>query len=146
MILLLEGLAGMSVLTFRPIAYTRNCRNSSGYCHRGGVLADQYGVGPCYVLWGKPQSTCPSDIHRRLLDQGARRVWARQSNETWRQGQLPSGQTEKVRSDYRVQSLHKGHGRHAFHRINNNDTQDEKVGAKTNVRTPCSCRAVALRS
>jgi len=33
-------------------------------------------------------------------------------NGTWRQGQLPSGQTAKVRSGYRVQSLHKGHGRH----------------------------------
>jgi hypothetical protein len=36
MILLLEGLAGISVLVFRPTAYTRNCRNSSGYYHRGG--------------------------------------------------------------------------------------------------------------
>jgi hypothetical protein len=27
MILLWEGLAGISRLTFRPIAYTRNCRN-----------------------------------------------------------------------------------------------------------------------
>jgi pimeloyl-ACP methyl ester carboxylesterase len=31
--------------------------------------------------------------------------------EPWRQGQLPSGQTAKVRPDYRVQSLHEGHGR-----------------------------------
>jgi hypothetical protein len=32
-------------------------------------------------------------------------------NGAWRQGQLPSGQTAKARPDYRVQSLHKGHGR-----------------------------------
>ena len=42
-------------------------------------------------------------------------VLARHFNGTWRQGQLPSGQTAKARPDYRVQSLRKGHGRHAFH-------------------------------
>lgn len=31
---------------------------------------------------------------------------------TWRQGQLPGGQTAKSRSGHRVQSLHNGHGRH----------------------------------
>jgi hypothetical protein len=54
MILLLEGLAGISVLTFRPIAYTRNSRNSSGYYHRGGVRKDQYWTDPRHVLWRKP--------------------------------------------------------------------------------------------
>jgi hypothetical protein len=47
----------------------------------------------------------------------ARRVSARRFKGTWRQGQLPNGQTAKARPDYRVQSLHKGHGRHRFHRI-----------------------------
>jgi hypothetical protein len=32
-------------------------------------------------------------------------------------GSFQRGQTAKARSDYRVQSLHKGHGRHALHRI-----------------------------
>jgi hypothetical protein len=32
-------------------------------------------------------------------------------------GSFQPGQTAKARSDYRVQSLHKGHGRHALHRI-----------------------------
>lgn len=45
---------------------------------------------------------------------------------TWRQGQLPSGQTAKVRQGYRVQSLHKGHGRHGSTRFihNHSDTQE----------------------
>ena len=47
----------------------------------------------------------------------AQRVLARHFNRTRRQGQLPSGQTAKARPDYRVQSLHKGHGRHVFYRI-----------------------------
>jgi len=48
-------------------------------------------------------------------------------NRTQRQGQLPGGQTAKARPGYRVQSLHKGHGRHAFHQSkrDHNDTQDE---------------------
>src|ERR1039457_2719193 len=29
-------------------------------------------MAPCYVLWRKPQRTCPSDIHRRLGEQGGR--------------------------------------------------------------------------
>src|SRR6202790_3460475 len=29
-------------------------------------------MGPGYVLWRKPQPTCPSDIRRRLLEQGGR--------------------------------------------------------------------------
>jgi hypothetical protein len=32
-------------------------------------------------------------------------------------GQLPGGQTAKARPGHRVQSLHKGHGRHVFPRI-----------------------------
>jgi hypothetical protein len=53
-----------------------------------------------------------SDIHSPPLDQGGRaEVSARQFKGTWRQGQLPNGQTAKARPDYRVQSLHKGHGR-----------------------------------
>jgi hypothetical protein len=39
-------------------------------------------------------------LHRFLIARG------------WRQGQLPSGQTAKARSDYRVQSLHNGHATH----------------------------------
>ena len=31
-------------------------------------------MGPYYVLWRKPQPTCPSDNHRRLLDQSSRAV------------------------------------------------------------------------
>jgi hypothetical protein len=46
-----------------------------------------------------------------------RRVSARRFKGTWRQGQLPSGQTAKARSDHRVQSLRMGHGRHRFLRI-----------------------------
>jgi hypothetical protein len=43
------------------------------------------------------------------------------------QGQLPSGQTAKAHSDYRVQSLYKGHGRHALHqsKYDYSDTQNE---------------------
>ena len=38
-------------------------------------------------------------------------------------------QTAKARSDYRVQSLHKGHGRHALHRSEHDysDTPDERL-------------------
>src|ERR1019366_2672672 len=55
----------------------------------------------------------------------ARSVLARRFNRTWRQGQLPGGQTAKARPAYRVQSLHKGHGRHSIEsKHNNSDTQD----------------------
>jgi hypothetical protein len=47
----------------------------------------------------------------------AQRVLARHFNRTRRQGQLPSGQTAKAHPDYRVQSLHKGHGRYVFYLI-----------------------------
>jgi hypothetical protein len=56
------------------------------------------------------------------------RVLGRHSNGTWRQGQLPGGQTAKVHPDYRVQSLHKGHGRHAFHRIRTTHYSDCQDG------------------
>src|ERR1700719_3638681 len=31
-------------------------------------------MGPGYVLWRKPELTCPSDIRRRLLEQDGRAV------------------------------------------------------------------------
>jgi hypothetical protein len=67
---------------------------------------------------GEPQPAFLIDIHRSLLDQcrSAEDPYT-VFNGTERQGQLPSGQTAKARPDYRVQSLHKGHGRRAFHRI-----------------------------
>jgi len=48
---------------------------------------------------------------------------------TRRQGQLPGGQTAKVRPGYRVQSLHKGHGRHDSTRSihNHSDTQEQHL-------------------
>ena len=49
-------------------------------------------------------------LHRRAMAT-ARRILTRRFTGTWRQGQLPSGQTAKARPDYRVQSLHKGHNR-----------------------------------
>jgi len=47
-------------------------------------------------------------------------------NGTWRQGQLPGGQTAKFRPGHRVQSLHKGHGRHGstLSIYNHSDTQE----------------------
>jgi hypothetical protein len=47
----------------------------------------------------------------------------------WRQGQLPSGQTAKVRPDYRVQSLRKGHDRQDSIELktDRNDIQDERL-------------------
>ena len=38
-----------------------------------------------------------------------RALLARHFNDTWRQGELPSGQTAKARPGYRVQSLQNGH-------------------------------------
>src|ERR1700694_5772586 len=60
---------------------------------------------------GKSTTTAASQIKA-----AAAWIVGRHFNGTWRQGQLPSGQTAKVRQDYRVQSLHKGHARHAFNR------------------------------
>ena len=72
--------------------------------------------------WGRATSlreshswTWPSDIHH-LINQGGRaKGLAGDFNATWQQGQLPGGQTAKARPGQRVQSLHKGHGRHGFH-------------------------------
>ena len=47
---------------------------------------------------------CPDE---QLLNR-VRRVLMGHFNASWRQGQLPSGQTAKARADYRVQSLHLG--------------------------------------
>jgi hypothetical protein len=54
-----------------------------------------------------------------------RESWHGTAMEPGGQGQLPSGQTAKVRPDYRVQSLRKGHGRHALHQKHCSDTQNE---------------------
>ena len=76
-------------------------------------------MAPCYVLWRKPQRTCPSDIHRHLGEQGGRveGLDIGISMEPSGKGSFQAAKLHKVRPDYRVQSLHKGHGRHAFHQI-----------------------------
>jgi hypothetical protein len=51
------------------------------------------------------------------------------------QGQLPSGQTAKVRPDYRVQSLHEGHGRQGSIQLKNdgNNSQDHRLSSSAQI-------------
>jgi len=50
-------------------------------------------------------------------------------------GQLPSGQTAKARSDYRVQSLHKGRGRQGSIKLKNDitDSQDQRLSGSAHI-------------
>src|ERR1700694_2274349 len=121
------------ILFFSSVIYSPRSRPSSSPRHKNDARYPLWRRAaknylPDYTFWRleKPfafranhlsrncrsQPTCPRDIRRHFLDQGgrARRVLARHFNGTWRQGQLPSGQTAKARTDYRVQSLHKRHG------------------------------------
>jgi hypothetical protein len=52
-----------------PLVLAGKLTNRYGYYYRGGVLEDQYRMGPYFVVWRRPQPKYPSEIHRRLLYQ-----------------------------------------------------------------------------